>query len=61
MPATTSDQWCTLSTESATSNARSAKGSASATARTAGAASSGRCASITTDGSIATTIRSRGS
>ncbi|HYE19020.1 MAG TPA: hypothetical protein VEA69_11280 [Tepidisphaeraceae bacterium] len=43
------------------SNARSANGSASARARTAGAAPRGRWASMTADGSTATTDRPAGS
>ena len=60
-PARQSDQWCIVSTASAASKDWSGNGSASAGARTAGAASGGRCAIITADGSTATTSRSRGS
>ena len=60
-PARQSDQWCIVSTASAASNEPSSNGSASAEAWTAGAAPGARCASITAEGSTATTSRSRGS
>jgi hypothetical protein len=50
-----------LSTAIAAPKERSANGSASAIARTAGAACSGRWAAMTADGSTAPTGRSRGS
>ena len=60
-PAPASGQWCTVRTASAASAASSATGSASALARTAGAAPAGRCASMLGDGSIASTRRPGGS
>jgi hypothetical protein len=50
-----------VSTAIAASKLPSANGSASAAARTAAAAAAGRWASMTGDGSTATTWRSRGS
>ena len=60
-PARQSDQWCIVSTASAASNEPASNGSASAEAWTARAAPGARCASITAEGSTATTSRSRGS
>ena len=60
-PASRSGQWWTVSTAIAASKASSAKGSASALARTAGAAPAGRWAIISAEGSTAVTSLPAGS
>jgi hypothetical protein len=61
IPARQSVQWCRVSTAIAASKLSSSNGSVSAGAWTAGAASGGRWAIITPDGSTAVTARSGGS
>jgi hypothetical protein len=53
-PRARSLQWWSVSTASDASKQASSNGSASASARTTGAASAGRCAIIGSDGSTAT-------